>query len=184
MPIPPPPENTVKIFEADPGPATQAIFNQGIPSTNTSDESLAIVLFSPNLQLIASLDNTQSGASITYTTSVSRGFNFSTTQSISLSEEVGVNIEIVTEKTTVTFAISFTEEWTTTETKTISFECPPGKKAFVYQGTLMSKLAKFSAQTAQYSWVSAPAKALTEVVVTSELPIGNAPSNPVMIQSG
>jgi hypothetical protein len=83
----------------------------------------------------------------------------------------------------VTFALSFTEEWTTTETKTISFECPPGKKAFVYQGTLMSKLMTFSADTAQYTWASAPSKALTEVVVTTELPIGSAPSNPVMIQS-
>jgi hypothetical protein len=146
-------------------------------------DAVGFVAVDWRLQLVASLGNTQSGATTSYSTAVSRGFTFSTTQSLSISEEVGVNIEIVTEKTTVTFALSFTEEWTTTETKTISFECPPGKKAFVYQGTLMSKLMTFSADTAQYTWASAPSKALTEVVVTTELPIGSAPSNPVMIQS-
>jgi hypothetical protein len=182
MPIPPPPATGLTIFESDPGPATGVVFNQGIPAANTDAESLAIVLFSPNLQLIASLDNTQSEVTSTYGTSVTTGFTFSATQSLSITEEVGVNVEIVTEKTSVTFALSFTEQWTTTETKTMSFACPPGKKAFVYQGTLMSKLMKFSAETAQYSWASAPTKALTEVLVTSAVPIGSAPSNPVTIQ--
>jgi hypothetical protein len=182
MPIPPPPNNSVKILESDPGPATEAVFNQGIPATSDENESLAIILFSPNLQIIASLDNTQSSATTTYSTSVSHGFTFSTTQSLSITAEAGVNIEIFTAKISVTFALSFTEQWTTTQTKTVSFQCPPGKKAFVYQGTLMSKLMSFSAETAQYSWVSAPSTALTEVVVTTELPVGSAPSNSVTIQ--
>jgi hypothetical protein len=181
MPIPPPPQSTLKIFESDPGPATDVVFKQGILSTNTANESLSIILFSPNLQLVASMDNTQSQATSTYTTSVSRGFTFSATQSVSITNEVGVNIEVVSAKTSVTFALSFTEQWNTTDTITISFSCPPGQQAFVYQGTLMSKVMSFSAANAQYSWTGAAGKALTEVLVTTATPIGAAPSNPVTI---
>jgi hypothetical protein len=182
MPIPPPPTTSVTIFPTDPGAATQTIFEQGIPATSTDVEMLAIVLFSPNLQLIASLDNTNSEATSTYSTSVSHGFTFSTTQSLSITAEVGVNIEIFTAKVSTTFALSFTESWTTTQTRDISFSCPPGKKAFVYQGTLMSKLMKFDDATAQYSWITGATKALTEVLVTTNTPVGTAPSNPVTIQ--
>ncbi|HZX54099.1 MAG TPA: hypothetical protein VFE86_05440 [Ilumatobacteraceae bacterium] len=181
--IPPPETNSVTIFDTDPGPATEVVFNQGILSTNTDNESLSIVLFSPNLQLIASLDNTQSEVTSTYTTSISHGFTFSSTQSLSITNEVGVNIEVVSAKVSVTFALSFTEQWTTDQTRSMTFECPPGKKAFVYQGTLMSKLMSFSAADAQYTWVSAASKALTEVLVTTDTPIGSAPSNAVSIQS-
>lgn len=183
MPIPPPPSAGLTIFESDPGPATGVVFNQGIPSTNTDTESLAIILFSPNLELIASLDNTDSEVTSTYQTSVTTGFTFGTTQSLSITEEIGVNVEIVTEKTSVTFALSFSEQWSTTTTKSMSFSCPPGKKAFVYQGTLMSKVMKFSAASAQYSWASAPTKALTQVLVTAAEPIGKAPSNSVTVSS-
>jgi hypothetical protein len=179
MPIPPPPTTGVTIFDTDPGAATQTIFEQGIPATSTDVEMLAIVLFSPNLQLIASLDNTGSDATSNYSTSVSHGFTFSATQTLSITAEVGVNIEIVTAKVSVTFALSFTEAWTTTTTKTMTVSCPPGKKAFVYQGTLMSKLMKFDDATAQYSWVTGATKALTDVVVTTNTPVGSAPSNPV-----
>ncbi len=181
MPIPPPPSPGLQIFEADPGPPTQATFERGVSSTNTDQQALSIVLFSPNLQLIASLDNTNSDATSTYSVSVSHGFTFSSTQTLTISEEVGVNIEVVSEKTSVSFALSFTEQWTTTETRTMTFSCPPGKKAFVYQGTLMSKIMALDAESAQYSWVSAPAKALTEIIVTTNAPIGTAPSNAVTI---
>jgi len=182
MPIPPPPTTGVTIFPTDPGPATQTTFEEGIPATSTDVDMLAIVLFSPNLQLIASLDNTNSDATSTYSTSVSHGFTFSSTQSLSITAEVGVNIEIVTAKVSTTFALSFTESWTTTQTRTISFSCPPGKKAFVYQGTLMSKLMKFDDATAQYTWITGATKALTEVLVTTNTPVGTAPSNQVTIQ--
>jgi len=183
MNIPPPVVSGVEILESDPGPATQTTFEKGIPSTNTDSQALSIVLFSPNLQLIASLDNTTSDATSTYTVSVSHGFTFSSTQTLSITNEVGVNVEVVSAKTSVTFALSFTEQWTTTQTRTLSFSCPPGKKAFVYQGTLMSKIMALDAESAQYSWASAPTKALTEILVTTNTPIGVAPSSPVSVQN-
>jgi hypothetical protein len=131
--------------------------------------------------MLISLDNTGSDADGSYSSSVTTGFTFSTTQSISIATSVGVNIEIVTASVTVTFALSFTEEWSTSTTKTMTFNCPAGKKAFVYQGTLMSRILSFNAGSGTYTWFTAPAKALTQVLVTRNAPIGLAPSNPVTI---
>ncbi len=181
MPFPPPPSSGLQVFDALP-PADQTTFAAGIPSTNNQQDSLAIILFSPNLQIIASLDNTNSQVTSSYTVAISTGFSFSSTQSVSITEEVGVNIEVVTEKTSVTFALSFTEQWTTSTTKSMSFSCPPGEKAFVYQGTLMYRILQFDAATAQYSWSGDTAKGLTQVLLTSSTPVGNMPSNSVSIQ--
>ncbi|MBF0110401.1 MAG: hypothetical protein HQL76_14635 [Magnetococcales bacterium] len=182
MGFPPPVQHELKIFDTLPA-ANETTFFAGIPSTNTSNEALAIILYSPNLQIVASLDNSHSDVTSTYQTSISQGFTFSTSQSISITSSVGVSIEIVTASVSTTFALSFTEQWSTTTTKTMSFSCPPGKKAFVYQGTLMSQVLKFNSGTNTYSWSGGAAKALTQVLVTSATPIGIAPSNTVTINS-
>jgi hypothetical protein len=171
----PPPKVKLTIFDTQPTPSV-ATFQAGIPAKSTSQQSLAIILYSPNLQLIASLDNTNSAASTTYSSSVTTGFTFSSTQSISITEEVGINVEVFTEKTSITFALSFTEQWSTQKTTSMSFTCPAGQKSFVYQGTLVSQLMVFDAGSAQYSWSGDAAKALTQILVTSNTPIGAAPS--------
>jgi len=180
MPFPPP-ARKLKIFDTMPVPSEET-FNGGLLASDTEQQMCAIILYSPNLQIIASLDNTNSGVTSTYQTSVSHGFTFSSTQSLSITESVGVNIEVVTETTSMTFALSFTEQWNTTTTKSMSFSCPPGKMAFVYQGTLMSRVLMLDSQTGVYDWKAAAGKALTQVLITSETPIGSAPSNGVVIK--
>lgn len=181
MPFPPP-RTTFQLFDTQPAP-TQSTFAAGIPGINTQQQSLSVVMFSPNLQMIASMDNTNSQVTSSYSVDVTTGFTFSSTQSFSITEEVGVNIEIVSEKTSVTFALSFTEQWSTSTSKTMSFSCPPGEKAFVYQGTLMSRILVFNPQDGSFAWNGDAARALTQVLVTSATPIGSAPSNPVTIAS-
>jgi hypothetical protein len=182
MPFPPPSKHSLKIFDNRPA-ADINTFQAGVPGTTTEEDSISIILFSPNLQIIASMDNTNSEVTSNYETAVSFGFSISSTQSVSISEELGVSIEVVSAKVSTTFALSFTEEWSQTTTKTMSFSCPPGKKAFVYQGTLMSQLLKFDAGNNDYSWMGNSSKALTQVLLTSGEPIGMAPSNPVTIVS-
>lgn len=181
MPFPPP-KTKLQIFTTEP-PADQATFASGLSATDTRQSLLAIILFSPNLQLIASLDNTNSGAETSYSTSVSTGFTFTASQSISITEEVGVNIEIVTEKTSVTFALSFSESWNTTTTTTNTFTCPAGQKVFLYQGTLMSKVLQFNASDGSYAWTGAAGRGLTQILLTSSTPVGAAPSNQVQVGS-
>lgn len=172
----------LKIFSELP-PTTESTFNAGVPSTANQQEMLSIILFSPNLQLIASLDNTQSKVTSSYTTSVTTGFTFSSTQSLSITEDIGVNIEIVTEKTSITFALSVTEQWSKSTTQSMTFSCPPGEMAYVYQGTLMSRVLAFEANSAEYKWYTPTSRALTHVLVTKPEPIGKAPSNPVLISN-
>jgi len=176
-----PTSSSLTIFPTMPD-ATQATFNQGIPALGTNNQAVAVILYSPNLQIVASMDNTNSDATCSYQVSVATGFTFTSTQSISISEKVGVSIEIVTAEVTTTFALSFSEAWNTTRTVTMDFACPAGKQAFVYQGTLVSRQLALNAQTGVYSWVSAPASALTELLLTSRTPIGKAPSNSVLIK--
>jgi len=182
MPFPPPSQRKLVIFDSQPA-ADQTTFNSGVPGASTQQSEVSIILFSPNLQIIASLDNTNSDVTSNYETSVTHGFTFSSTQSISISASVGVSIEIVTASVTTTFALSFTEEWSKSTTKSMTFSCPPGKKAFVYQGTLLSRVLYLDASDGQYKWHADTAKALTQVLVTSSEPIGIAPSSPVTIGS-
>ncbi|MBF0145338.1 MAG: hypothetical protein HQL84_05665 [Magnetococcales bacterium] len=180
MGFPPPVKHELQIFDSLPA-ANETTFNAGIPGLNTENVAVSIILYSPNLQIVASLDNTNSSVTSTYTTSITQGFTFSTTQSVSITESVGVSIEVVTASVSTTFALSFTEQWSTSTTKTMSFSCPPGKKAFVYQGTLMSQSLKFDSGSNTYTWSGEAAKALTQVLVTSDTPIGIAPSSQVTI---
>ncbi|WP_143589702.1 hypothetical protein [Thalassospira mesophila] len=181
MPFGPPSTHDLKIFDVMPVP-NETTFNAGVPAQSTTNEMLSIILYSPNLEIIASLDNTKSAVTSDYNVSVSNGFTFTTTQSVSVKTSVGISIEIVTASVETTFALSFSEQWNTTRTQGMSFSCPPGKKAFVYQGTLISRVMALNAQTAQYEWFSAAGKALTQVLVTTEAPIGNAPSSPVTMK--
>ncbi len=178
----PPPKSKFKIFEFEP-PANADTFAAGVPATSTTKESLAIIMYSPNLQMIASLDNTNSAATSAYSVSVSTGFTFSTTQSLSITNEIGVNIEVFTAKTSITFALSFTEQWTKTVTNDMTFTCPPGQKSFVYQGTLMSRVLQLNAGDGSYVWHTDAAKALTQVLVTSNDPLGTQPSNGVTMSN-
>lgn len=181
--MPFPPANTsVTIFPSMPD-ADQATFSGGIPAIGTNNQELAVILYSPNLQIVASMDNTNSDAECAYAVSVATGFTFTSTESVSISATVGVNVEIVTASVTTTFALSFSEQWNTTRTVSMTFTCPAGKQAFVYQGTLLSRQLAFNAATGAYTWASAEAAALTELLLTSRTPVGKAPSNTVNISS-
>lgn len=175
--------SSFKILTAMPTPSSET-FAQGLTATVGSDgKDYSVILFSPNLHLVGSLDNTNSESSSSYSTSVSHGFTFSSTQGLSIEESVGVNIEIVTASVKTTFSLSFTEEWSTTKTKTVSIDCPAGKKSFIYQGIIESRIMAFDSTTAKYSWYTPTGKAMTDVLVTRDEPIldnsATPPSVPV-----
>lgn len=177
MPFPGQPSKFT-IFDSLPA-LSQTSFEAGLRGTNTQQKDISIIMFSPNLQIIASLDNTRSKVTSEYTVEVATGFTFGSSQSLSITTEVGVNIEVFTASVSTTFALSFTQEWSKTTTKSMTFSCPPGEKAFVYQGTLLSRVMVFNPATAIYTWDSTASKALTEVLTTSSTPIGNVPSGSV-----
>jgi len=178
--VPIPVKGGFQVLESAPA-LSESTFNKGIPATSSAKEVLAIVIYSPNLQILISMDNSNSDADCTYESAVTTGFTFSASQSISITTEVGVQLEILSASVSTTFALSFTEEWSTSTTKTMSFTCPAGKSAFVYQGTLLARVMKFDPSSNTYSWYSAESKALSQVLVTARVPIGIAPSNKISI---
>jgi len=165
----PPAHTKLTIFPSEP-PANGATWSQGVPATITQTTGASIILFSPDLQIVASFDNTGSDVTSTFETSVMHGFSFSSTQSVSITSSLEVSIEVVKVGISTTFSLSFSETWNTTTTRSITFSCPPKTKAFVYQGTLMSKFLLFNAADGSYSWSGAAGKALTEVLVSRNAP--------------
>ncbi len=173
MPIPPKPVS-VRIFTALP-PADADTFSKALPIVATTDLLQALVLYAPDLENIGSIDNTTSEATTTYSESVTSGFTFSTTQTVTIQASAEATIEVVKASLTIGFSISFTETWSTTKTTAFSFSVPPGKKAFTYRGYLRTAVINFNASTGAYSY-GPTGRFLSPILATSGEPLVGAPS--------
>lgn len=129
-----------------------------------------MVLFSPDLQNIGSIDNTHSQATSVYAKSVTTGFTLSSTQTIQIGAEFEAGIVLVKGKFTVGFSISFTEQYSKTTTETINFSVPPGEMAFTYQGTLRSQILEYDPAKDAYSYKSS-SLFLSPIMATTKDPI-------------
>lgn len=162
-------DTSVEIYEQRP-PADATTFRKSLPLLADSKKAQVVVLFSPDLQNIGSIDNTHSKATSTYAKSVTTGFSFSSTQKIDIGAEFEAGIVIVKGKFSVGFSISFTEQYSTTTAETINFSVPPGAKAFTYQGTLRSQILEYDPSTDLYLY-KAESRFLSPIMVTSDDPI-------------
>ena len=165
----PRPSTKVKIFDARP-PADADTFKQSLPKIATENELQVIVLYAPNLQNVGCIDNTNSDTTTDYSKSVTSGFTFSTTQTLSVEASFEASAEVVKAGLTVGFSISFTEQWSKETTETMSFSVPPGKKAFTYQGYLMAQILSFDADTGRYTYKDT-ARFVTNILASSPVPL-------------
>ena len=165
----PRPATKVTIFTTRP-PANADTFKQSLPKKATADQLQVIVLYAPNLQNIGSIDNTNSDTTTEYAKSVTSGFTFETSQTLSVEASFEASAEVVKAGLTVGFSISFTEQWSTSTTETMSFSVPPGKKAFTYQGYLLSQILTYDAKTGAYAYADI-ARFLTNILATSSVPL-------------
>lgn len=147
----PPKDTTVVIYDKEP-PASADTFQHSLPITQLSNYLEVLVLFAPDLQLIGSVDNSNSKVGTTYAKSVTTGFTFSSTQTLGI--KVGAEAGVVFAKASFefSFSISFTEQYSRTSTETVSFAVPPGEKAFLYQGTLRSRVLRYDPSKDQYAY--------------------------------
>jgi hypothetical protein len=171
---------TVKIFDARP-PAVKDTFDQSLPKKSTTNEIQVIVLYAPDLQIIGSIDNTGSSTSTTYSQAVTEGFTFTTSQTLTITASLEVNIEVVKAGVSVAFALSFTEEWSSSRTITMTFDVPPGKKSFNYQGYMIAEILVYDAQTGTYSYQGGSARCLTNVLVSRETPLTESTGGPLTV---
>lgn len=169
-----PAKDSVKIFDKRPE-ANFATFVNSVPVISVTESADVLVMFAPSLELIGTMDNSGSHATSQLSVKVTRGFTFTTEQSITIGSslkgiakwenpfEAGVELEV-----NVSLTLSFTESWNTTQEKAISFTCPPGVKTFVYQGVLQTQILRFDAKTATYSYRNS-ARVLTEAIATYDV---------------
>jgi hypothetical protein len=102
---------------------------------------------------------------------VTTGFTFSTSQTISAEAYFEASVEVVKAGFKVGLSISFTEQWSSSQTTEFSFSVPGGKKAFTYQGYLMSRILRFDASTGNYAYLPEVARFVTNILSTSDVPL-------------
>jgi hypothetical protein len=165
----PPKSTSLTVFPNMP-PGTQETFNHGLPVLATAAQASVLVLYSPDLQNIGSIDNSKSAGSASYSKSVQTGFTFSMTQTLTVTGSIEAEFLVVKAGVSVAVALSFTEQWSTTTTETISFTVPAGALVFLYQGFLLASLLTYDAKTNSYTFGEA-ARCLSPVLVTSATPL-------------
>lgn len=168
----PPRPTKVEIFTARPAP-TEDTFLKSLPKVATQEKLQAIVLYAPNLQLIGSIDNTNSDVTTTYEKSLTSGFTFSMSQQLSVEANFDAGIVLAKGGVKIGLTFTFTEEWSSSTTESMSFSVPAGKKAFTYQGYLMAQILEYDARTDTYSYKET-ARLLSNILATSATPLENS----------
>ena len=167
--IPPRPAK-LEVFDKLP-PACKDTFLKGLPTINDSSEYLdTIILYAPDVQLLHAMDNSDSDASTNYSKSVTRGFTFSTSQTLSTELSFEATCEVIKTGFKLGISVSFTEAWNTSVTETVSISVPAKSKAFAYQGYMCSAILRYYAKDFSYSYIS-KAKCLTPVLKTTAQPV-------------
>ena len=160
----------VSIFNSLP-PANEETFRKSLVIKSTSDCLDVIVLYAPNLQNVGSIDNTNSATTTTYSSSVTSGFTFSTSQSIGAEASFEASAEVVKVGFKISLSISFTEQWSSSQTTAFSFSVPGGKKAFTYQGYVLSRILRYDAASGNYNYLPEVARFVTNILSTSDIPL-------------
>lgn len=160
---------SVTVFESIPEPSID-VFQNSLPSTATYEYVDAIVFYQSDVQKLGFFDNTQSSAAASYTKSITSGF--STAFTVGLSAEVNFEMSAVVAKFGAKFGfnVSLTNQWTQTQTDTISFQIPAGKKAYLYQVTLLCARLRYYPSKIKYEYVEY-GKFLSDAYKTTENPL-------------
>jgi len=162
-------EEDLTVFGALP-PATKQTFDKSVVIKSDSTERLAAVLYAPDLQNIGAIDNTGADAAVTYTKAVTEGFTLGTAITISAEYSAEVNVMLAKATLKVGLSISFTAQYNKSTTESTSFVVPAGKKAFLYQGYLRTRVLRHDPKAQTYSWMAGEGQFLTNTVRTSPTP--------------
>ena len=160
----------VKIFEKLP-PSNADTFKFGLPLIAKDDYVDVLVMYAPNLQSVGSIDNTLSAMETTFSKTITSGFTFTMGQKITIGAEFEAGVIFAKGKVSVGLEVSFTEQWNNSQSETITFKAPAGKKAFSYQGYLLTRKLRFSPKNGSYSYVDDEGRFLTNILKTSTDPI-------------
>lgn len=159
----------IKVFDRLPI-ASMETYLASLPCEKNTDYSDALVFYSADVQKIGFVDNTLSEADASYSKSITSGFMTQTEVNVSTEINYEINAEVVKLGTTFGFNTSLTNQWSETQSETISFQVPAGKKAFLYQVTLLCARLRQDNKTGKYSYIEY-GKFLTDAYKTTNSPL-------------
>jgi hypothetical protein len=169
MPIPfnPP---ALTIFDSLP-PEIDDTFMRSLPIVATTSYQDREVLFAPNLQSVGCIDNSTSEAITTYSSTVTCGFEYSKSTAIGSEVNLEVSSEVIKAGFKLSLNITFTQQWSKSQTTEFSFQVPGGKKAYMYQGYLLSRTMRYDESTDKYFYLAETGRFVTNIFTTSEVPL-------------
>lgn len=166
MPFP----KKVKIFDALPAPNNMT-FISSLPLEQTENDILeALVFYCPNVDNIGILDNTDSDGSSQYSKTVTSGFTFSMAEKIGAEASFEAGALFVKAGFKLSFDITFTEQWNKSQSETMMFNVPAGKKAYLYQGYVLSAILQMNVKTLEYKYKT-KGRFLTNIVKSTAVPV-------------
>ncbi len=159
----------IKVYDFLP-PAVMETFINSLPCKTDTEYAEAMVFYSTDLQKVGFIDNTMSETETTYSKSLTSGFMTQTTVGISAEVNFEINATVFKAGAKFGFNVSLTDQWSHSQTETISFRIPAGEKAFLYQVTILCARLRLDSKTGKYSYIEY-GKFLTDAYKTSEKPL-------------
>lgn len=159
----------IEVFDSLP-PANMDTFINSLPCETETEHADVWVFYSSDLQKEGFIDNTLSDTETTYSKSMTSGFMTQSTVGISTEINFEISAEVVKAGAKFGFNVSMTDQWSKSQTETISFRIPAGKQAFLYQVTLLCAKLRLNNKTGKYSYIEY-GKFLTDAYKTSEKPL-------------
>jgi len=164
-------DTKVKVYDILPAP-TSEVYDNAIPLSNSTDKVIArLVLYAPNLISVGSLDNLNADAETTFSKSLTNGFNFTTSQKLTVGAEFSVGVVFAKAGLKTSFELSFSEAWNNSETQTTTFKAPAGSLVYLYQGIMRHRIILYYPETLTYKWGNELGTLDTNIIKTSNVPI-------------
>lgn len=166
----PMPDSHITVYDMMP-PANSDTFIHSLPLEQTeSDIFPVMVMYSPDLQNVGFIDNTESKSEVTYSVSVTCGFSASFGAKIATGVQMTANAGIVKAGMSFSIEVSFSEQWNESRTEQVSYKVPGGARAYLYRGYFKCAVLKYNAKAMEYTY-EPPLDFNSNVIKTTENPI-------------
>lgn len=165
----------IKIYEALP-PACKDTFIHSLPLEQTQNDIIStMVVYAPDFENIGCIDNTGSEGQAQYSKTITSGFTFTAGQKISSGLNFSAGSLISKAEFSINLEISFTEQWNSSQSETVTFTVPKNSKAFLYQGYLQAAVLEYNTKTFHYSYKK-QGRFLSNIIKTTPKPIDTKPA--------
>jgi hypothetical protein len=143
----------ITVFDHKPFPNQQTFQRSAffVPQATHLD---ALVLYTPTLEHFYTIDNTASAVDVTYSETITTGFNFGMTQEVAVGVEFEFDAIFVKGKVSVSVKLGFSQEWTKEYSEQITLSVPGGKMGFLYRGVMNAAVLRYDPIEGSYRYLA------------------------------